>query len=118
MYIQQGGVGVQVGDNSSRIRFTGVIAKSNLKEGWQFVGDGTAISLTGCAGYGNGTYSRTLLMSDVLVSGSAHVGLFGFACGSTLAGYALLLDASPNHVTNDDPTCPGGMSVSGVPGGW
>lgn len=115
--IQQGGVGIAVNDNCARIRFSGIMAKTNLTDGWQFNGTGTAISVTGCSGNGNGQNAGTTTQ-DVFVASSAHVGLFGFSYCSTKVANALQLAGSTNHVTNDNPTFPGGKSVVGTPGGW
>jgi hypothetical protein len=112
---QQGGAGVEVDDSSSNLRFTGVMAKTNLGNGWQFSGDGTFISLNGCGGYANNASGGTSY--DVNVSGLAHIGLFGFGYCSTAVTYALELPAT-NHVTNDNATYPGGTKVNGTAQGW
>jgi hypothetical protein len=112
---QQGGAGIEVDDSSSNLRFTGVMAKTNLGNGWLFSGDGTFISLTGCGGYANNASGGT--SADVDVTGLAHVGIFGFGYGSSAVTYALDLPAT-NHVTNDNATYPGGTAISGTPQGW
>jgi hypothetical protein len=112
---QQGGAGVEVDDGSSNLRFTGVMAKTNLGNGWQFSGDGTFISLNGCGGYANNASGGTAY--DVNVSGPAHIGIFGFGYCSTAVTYALELPTA-NYVTNDNATYPGGKQVNGTPQGW
>jgi hypothetical protein len=112
---QQGGAGVEVDDGSSNLRFTGVMAKTNLGNGWQFSGDGTFISLNGCGGYANNASGGAA--NDVNVSGLAHIGIFGFGYCSADVTYALEVPAA-NHVTNDNATYPGGKQVSGAPQGW
>jgi hypothetical protein len=112
---QQGGVGVRVDDSCSSIRFSGVMAKNNLGDGWQFGGGGTFISLTGCGGIYNGQSGEAA--RDVYVTGSAHVGLFGFGYCSSAVTSALQVPGS-NHVTNAEPTYPGGATVAGTPSGW
>jgi hypothetical protein len=112
---QQGGAGIEVDDSSSNLRFTGVMAKTNLGNGWLFSGDGTFISLNGCGGYANNASGGTA--ADVSVTGTGHVGIFGFGYGSADVTYALEVPAA-NHVTNDNATYPGGGQVSGTPQGW
>jgi hypothetical protein len=112
---QEGGVGIRVDDGCSSIRFSGVMAKNNLGDGWQFNGSGTFISLTGCAGMYNNRGRGAAC--DVYVTGPAHVGLFGFGYCSPAATYALQVPGT-NNVTNADPTYPGGATVAGTPSGW
>lgn len=112
---QEGGIGIRVDDECSSIRFSGVMTKNNLGDGWQFTGSGTFISLTGCAGMYNNRSGE--VARDVYVTGSAHVGLFGFGYCSPAATHALQVPGT-NNVTNADPTYPGGATVAGAPGGW
>jgi hypothetical protein len=112
---QEGGIGIRVDDECSSIRFSGVMAKNNLGDGWQFTGSGTFLSLTGCAGMYNNRSGGTA--RDVYVTGPAHVGLFGFGYCSTAVTHALQVPGA-NNVTNADPTYPGGATVAGSPGGW
>lgn len=116
---QQGGIGIQVQDDSSRLRFANVMSKSNIGDGWYFNGTGTCISVTGCSGYDNKG-------NDVTVTNTAYLGLFGFGYCSqnsaTVPASALSVPPAPapNNVTNACPTYPGQRSNSGTPStqGW
>lgn len=113
--VQQGGIGVQVAGGAARMRFRGILSQQNLGDGWRFTGTGTALLVSDCMGNSNNSAAGTAY--DVNVTSTAHVGLFEFAYCSTGVTNSLIVPAT-NHVSNVNPTSPGGVAVSGTPSGW
>jgi hypothetical protein len=116
-----GGIGVLVSGTASRIRFHNCTAMYNAADGWQFNGTGTAILVDGCSGCSNNESGGTNF--DVRITGSpvatAHVGIFQFAYCSTGVTNALNIGTTSNHVSNVNPTYPGGMTTQGdAANGW
>lgn len=108
---QAGGIGIAVNGGTARCQFTAVAAKGNAGDGWQFNGTGTGLAVNGC--YGN----TNLGAGDVNVTSTAHVGLDLFCYASTGTTNSLAVPVT-NHVTNANPTSPGGRAGSGTPAGW
>jgi hypothetical protein len=114
---QDGGIGVWVSEDAARLRFRGVIAKDNAGDGWRFDGTGSAILLDGCQAIGNNGSGGTA--SDVLVTSTAHVGLFAFAYASPAVSSSRRIIPADNNVTDAYSTSPGGRPTAGAaPGGW
>jgi hypothetical protein len=111
-----GGIGVQVTGGASRIRFHGCTVLYSEGDGWQFTGTGTAVMMDGCSASTNNKSGGTAY--DVHVTSTAHVGIFQMAYCSSGVTDALDLASSGNHVSNVNPTYPGGKSVSGTANGW
>jgi hypothetical protein len=114
---QDGGVGVWVSEDASRLRFRGVIAKNNAGDGWRFDGTGSAILVDGCQAIGNNGAGGTA--SDVFVTSTAHVGLFAFAYASPAVASSRQIVPANNNVTDAYSTSPGGRPTAGAaPRGW
>lgn len=112
--VQGGTIGVLI-DGGTRLRFRGIMSKGNSGDGWQVNNTGQAITIANCAGNTNGGSGGY----DVNITSTAHVGLFGFAYCSTGATAARNITAAGNHVTDQNPTFPGGLGTAGnAPAGW
>jgi hypothetical protein len=80
-------------------------------------GTGSAILVEGCQA-NNNNQAAAAGVYDVNVTSTAHVGLFSFAYCSPGVANSLHVSSSGNHVSNANPTSPGGKSVAGTPNGW
>lgn len=111
---QEAGNGLFIEDGTARCAFL-IQATRNGEAGLH--SDGNGADLAFIVPMFNNNNQLNTGADDVQVDSTAHVGLFGPAYVSTAVANSLTVPAT-NNVTNDNPTNPGGKSVSGTPTGW
>jgi len=111
---QNGGIGVQIQNNASRLTFKGVMAKRSQGDGWQLSNSGAFNRMEACGGNINNQAAGVAY--DVNVSSTGHWLNDGFAYVSGGVTFGRNL-AVGNHYTEANP--PSSMTNTGAgPGGW